>query len=171
MAQDGRAFGGPDGWSRFTVTLDPANTGIRLTRLLDMGVARQDAYITVNGAKAGTWKPLPASTVYHWKYQQVAIRPTLTSGKRAITVKNHFVSSAQDFNEFKYIVDQRVGGRWVQADVVDVGPNNLDREKAHRYRINRQTWQGIQYFPPVPIPNSNPSSDVSQSPSATPSPS
>ncbi|WP_162795509.1 hypothetical protein [Nonomuraea lactucae] len=47
VTDDGRAFG-PGGSSRFTVSIHPANTGIRLTRRLDATIAQQRATITVD---------------------------------------------------------------------------------------------------------------------------
>lgn len=156
LTDDGRAFG-QDGSSRFTVTVDPANTGVRLIRRLDAGIGRQSATITVNGAPAGSWQPLPVERVYRWKDQSVDIPPSLSAGRRSLTVVNTFVSSSQDFNEFLYVVKQRVNGIWTTADTVDVGPEHTADEEAHHYRIDdRQTFAGVQSFdyPPEHPPTS-----------------
>ncbi|MFC5826338.1 hypothetical protein [Nonomuraea insulae] len=146
LTDDGRAFG-QDGSSRFTVTVDPANTGVRLIRRLDAGIGMQSATITVNGSPAGSWQPLPVERAYRWKDQSVDIPPSLSAGRRSLTVVNTFVSSNQDFNEFLYVVKQRVNGVWTTADTVDVGPEHPADEKAHHYRIDdRQTFAGVQSF-------------------------
>jgi serine/threonine protein kinase len=145
VIDDGRAFG-PGGSSRFTVTIDPANTGVRLTRRLDAGIAMQSATIRVNGAKAGVWQPLPGEPVYRWKDQTVNIPSPLTAGRRSLTITNTFVSSTLDFNEFTYFVDHQVNGVWTRADTVDVGPGHPPSEAAHHYRITGQTFAGPRTF-------------------------
>ncbi|GGO05852.1 hypothetical protein GCM10010116_11490 [Microbispora rosea subsp. aerata] len=144
LTDDGRAFG-PGGSSRFTVRVDPANTGVRLTRLLDANVAKQRASITVNGAPAGEWKPLTGGS--GWLYQSVDLPPHLTAGRSSLVIVNTFVSSYWDFNEFLYIVWQRIDGEWTTADTVDVGPDHTDSETAHDYHITGETFQGPRTFP------------------------
>lgn len=150
VTDDGRAFG-VGGSSRFTVTVDPANTGIRLTRRLDGTVGGQHATITVNGVAAGAWEPLPANT-YGWVDQSVEIPAALTTGRRSLTIVNTFVASTVDFNEFRYTVHQRVGGVWSVADTVDVGPENTESEAAHGYRIIGETFRGVREFGYAPEP-------------------
>ncbi|MFB4278136.1 hypothetical protein ACBJ59_22790 [Nonomuraea sp. MTCD27] len=146
VTDDGRAFG-QGGSSRFTVTVDPANTGVRLIRRLDAGIGMQRATITVNGVPAGAWQPLHVERVYRWKDQSADIPPSLTSDRRSLTVVNTFVSSYQDFNEFLYVVKQKVNGVWSTADTVDVGPEHAASESAHGYRITGpQTFAGVQEF-------------------------
>ncbi|WP_433186043.1 protein kinase domain-containing protein [Actinoallomurus sp. CA-150999] len=144
VTDDGRAFGA-GGWSQFTVVVDPANTGVRLTRRLDSSVSGQSAAISVNGIHAGRWAPL-AGALTIWMDQTVELPASLTNGKITLTIRNTFESSSKDFNEFTYFVDQKLDGSWRQADVVDIGPNHLAAEKAHRYRITRRTWQGTRTF-------------------------
>ncbi len=145
VSDDGRAFG-LGGSSRFTVTVDPANTGVRLTRRLDVGVPLQHATITVNGAPAGVWRPLLGDTVYKWRNQVVTIPPALTAGKSSLTIVNTFVSSSLGFNEFLYVVEHRVNGVWSIADVVDIGPASAASEAAHDYRIVAEGWADTQTF-------------------------
>ncbi|GAA4131556.1 hypothetical protein [Actinomadura keratinilytica] len=144
LIDDGRAFGG-GGSSRFTVTVDPAHTEIRLTRRLDAAVARQTATVTVDGSLAAVWQPLHGES-QGWKEQSVVLPAALTAGRSRLTITNTFVSSALDFNEFAYFVDQKVGGAWSRADTVDIGPNHPDSEAAHRYRIANQTWYGTRHL-------------------------
>jgi hypothetical protein len=146
VTDDGRAFAGGGGSSRFTVTIDPANTGVRLTRRLDAGIAMQTASITVNETMAGSWPPLPLEPIYRWKDQSFDIPPRLTAGRGSITITNRFVSSELDFNEFTYLVDEKVNGVWSRADIFDVGPGHPMDEATHHYRITGQTWAGMRTF-------------------------
>jgi hypothetical protein len=144
VSDDGRAFGG-GGSSRFTVTVDPANTGVRLIRRLDVGVALQHATITVNGVPAGIWRPLLGDDTYKWRNQIVELPPGLTAGRRSLTIVNASVGSS-DFNEFRYLVEQQVDGAWSIADTVEVGPDHTASEAVHGYRIVGQGWEGTQTF-------------------------
>lgn len=144
VTDDGRAFG-PGGWSQFTVTVDPANTGIRLTRRLDSSVSAQSASVTVNGKKAGRWAPLDGARTI-WVDQTVELSRSSTKGGKVLTVRNSFESSTKDFNEFSYFVDQEIDGTWRRADVINLGPGHLAEEKAHRYRIKKRTWEGTRTF-------------------------
>ncbi|WP_344900220.1 hypothetical protein [Actinomadura meridiana] len=145
VTDDGRAFG-PGGSSRFTVTVDPRNTGVRLTRRLDAGIAEQTASITVEQAPAGAWQPLPVEPTYRWKDQSIDISPSLTAGRRSLTIVNTFVSSAEDFNEFIYFIDHKVNGIWSRADTVNVGPDHPASEAAHHYRVTGLTYAGTRTF-------------------------
>jgi hypothetical protein len=150
VSDDGRAFM-HGGSSRFTVAVDPGNSGVRLTRRLDAAVALQQATVTVNGAPAGKWLPLLADVDYKWRNQVVEISPALTAGRRSLTVVNTFVSSSGDFNEFLYVVDQKINGSWSAADKVDIGLDHTPSEAAHNYRIVGQTWSGTQTFAYPPL--------------------
>lgn len=138
---DGRAFG-QGGSSRFKVTIDPANTGVRVTRRLDAGIGMQTATITVNGARVGLWQPLSIEPVYRWKDQSIDIPPSLTAGRHSLNVTNTFVASAEDFNEFAYFISEKINGAWSTADILDVGPDHLPSEAAHHYRITHETFAG-----------------------------
>ena len=70
----------------------------------------------------------------------------LTAGKSQITITNEFVSSAVDFNEFRYDVSCLLNGEWTRTDTVDVGPNHPGEESAHNYTIAAPTWQGVRNF-------------------------
>ncbi|WP_285495148.1 hypothetical protein [Actinomadura sp. NBRC 104425] len=144
LTDDGRAFGS-GGSSRFTVIVDPAHSEIRLTRRLDAAIARQTATVAVNGELAEIWHPLHGEA-QGWKEQSIVLPPALTVGRRRLTITNTFVSSALDFNEFTYFVDQKVDGVWSRADTVDIGQNHPDSEAAHHYRIANQTWYGTRHL-------------------------
>ncbi|MDX3005455.1 DUF2961 domain-containing protein [Kribbella solani] len=138
IADDGRAF---VGGSSFTVKIDPANTGVTLTRRMDLRIGNQRAKILVDGAPAGEWAPLKAQGA-QWHDQSVELPAALTAGKSQITVTNQFVSSDLDFNEFAYWADSTVGGQLKRTDTLDVGPNHVADEQAHGYTITKQNWSG-----------------------------
>lgn len=150
---EGRAFGpdastpnAPRGSSSFKVAVDPGNDGVRLTRRLDPAIGKQTADITVDGEPAGRWGPSKQAGGGMWSEESVELPAALTAGKSEITVKNEFVSSDLDFNEFTYQADSITAddqGRATEhkrTDTVDVG--DPDDEKAHGYTITGQTWEG-----------------------------
>ncbi|MEV6154672.1 hypothetical protein AB0L53_30430 [Nonomuraea sp. NPDC052129] len=145
VSDDGRAFSA-GGSSRFTATVDPANSGVRLIRRLDAGVARQYATITVNGNPAGAWRQLPGDSTYKWREQIVEIPRTLTAGRRSLTIVNTFVSSSLGYNEFLYVIEQKINGAWATADTVDIGPDHTASEAAHDYHIVAEGWADTQTF-------------------------
>jgi hypothetical protein len=156
VTDDGRAFGrDSNAYSQFTVKINPANQGVRLTRRLDGGVASQVADVYVDGVKAGTWAPNSSTQSCNWQNESIDLPASLTAGKSQITIKNVFVSSSNDFNEFYYWVDSSVNGSYQQTDAVDVGPNNTASETAHNYSISEQTWSGVRDFC-YPPDSSNP---------------
>lgn len=139
-ADDGRAFGS-GGSSSFTLAVDPANQGVRLTKRIDATVANQVATVAVNGTVVGRWTALPQSKG-NYVDEAVDLPVSVTGGKSSITVTNTFVSSALDVNEFHYWADSLVNGVMKRTDTVDVGPNHVADETAHRYAIAGQTWSG-----------------------------
>jgi hypothetical protein len=141
---DGRAFGA-GGWSQFAVSVDPVNTGVRLTRRFDSGVSQQSAVFSVNGVWAGRWAPVEGAAAT-WLNQTAELPSAMTRGRRELTIRNTFDFSSKDFNEFVYLIDQEINGAWVRADVVDIGPGHPANEKAHNYHIANETWEGTQAF-------------------------
>jgi hypothetical protein len=148
FADDGRAFTGS---SQFTVKLDPANTGVKLTRRMDLRIGNQRANVLVDGVKVGEWAPRPAEGA-QWYDQVVDLPASATAGKSQITVKNEFVSSDLDFNEFTYWADSIVGGTAKRTDTVDVGPEHVADEQAHGYVIDKQAWSGSHSMPYAATP-------------------
>ncbi|QFY10419.1 DUF2961 domain-containing protein [Nonomuraea phyllanthi] len=138
-ADEGRAFG-RDGSSEFTVKIDPANDGVRLTRRIDPAIGRQVAKVLVDGEEVAQWPPSALGAAGMWAEESVDLPAAATRGKSQITIKNVFVSSDLDYNEFTYWVDS-AGER---TDTVDVG--DAADEAAHGYRIAAQTWQGERTF-------------------------
>jgi Protein of unknown function (DUF2961) len=152
LTDDGRAFGS-GGYSQFTASLDPSNTAVRLTRRLDPSIGNQVANVLVDGVQVAQWTAMAAVTSGPWADQTVSLPASSTAGKSTITIRNAFVSSNLDFNEFTYFVDQQVGGVWSRADTIDVGPDHTAVEAAHGYQIASQTWQGVRTFQ-YPLPGS-----------------
>jgi hypothetical protein len=142
---DGRAFGA-GGDSQFTLKIDPANTGVRLTRRLDATIGHQSAQVLVDGVAVATWAPLPVAGACRWVDQSVDLPASATAGKSSITIRNQFVSSDLDFNEFEYWADSTVGGQPVRTDTLDLGPSHTADESAHGYSIVAQTWEGSNNF-------------------------
>ncbi len=143
LTDDGRAFGRDSGaYSQFTLALDPSNDGVRLTRRLNPDVADQRADISVDGAKVAAWAPLPRQAGGVWLDQSVDLPASATAGKSQITVRNAFVSSSNDFNEYTYWADSIVDGQPQRTDMVDVGPEHVQNEAAHHYSIAQQSYAG-----------------------------
>ncbi|MGW3605079.1 DUF2961 domain-containing protein [Micromonospora sp. NPDC005161] len=141
VADDGRAYGSGGG-SEFRVAVDPANAGVRLTRRLDPHIGHQRAQVVVDGVPVAEWPandPVPFGT---WLDQTVDLPASATAGKSTITIRNQFISSDLDVNEFTYWVDSLVAGTAKRTDTLDLGPSHTDAEAAHSYRITTQTWQG-----------------------------
>lgn len=147
VADDGRAFGLDGGASsQFTVAIDPHNQGVRLTRRLDAEVGAQVADVYVDGQRVAQWAPNPTQSGCTWANESVNLPASATAGKSKITIRNVFVSSSNDFNEFTYWVDSMVNGQPVRTDTVDVGPNHTANEAAHGYTITQQTFSGVRNF-------------------------
>jgi hypothetical protein len=145
VVDDGRAFGG-GGSSQFTVAINPANQGVTITRRYDPEIGNQVANIYVDGTLAGQWSTGAAVPAGPWADVTVTLPSKLTAGKSQITITNEFVSSAVDFNEFRYDVSCLLNGEWTRTDTVDVGPNHPGEESAHNYTIAAPTWQGVRNF-------------------------
>ncbi|MFI7129332.1 glycoside hydrolase family 172 protein [Nonomuraea sp. NPDC050153] len=136
---EGRAFGA-NGFSQFTVAIDPANDGVRLTRRIDPAIGNQAATILVDGQEVARWVPSEPGHAGLWAEEVADLPASATRGKSRITVKNVFVSSDLDYNEFTYWVDSDDR----RTDTVDVG--DAADEAAHGYAIAGQTWQGVRTF-------------------------
>ena len=141
VVDDGRAFG-TGGSSSFQVAIDPANTGVRLTRRYDPHVGHQRARLLVDGRPVGDWDSGAPGAAGVWADQTLQVPAELVRGKSRITVVNEFLASDVDVNEFHYTVASQLPGGWRRTDVMDLGPNHPGEEAAHGYRIDRQSWQG-----------------------------
>lgn len=150
---DGRAFGS-HGWSSVMFHLDPSNDRCSLTRRVDRSIGHQKVSVTVDGQHAGVLSSGPAQNGT-WDDQEFDLDSSLTRGKSTIVVGTEFISSDTDTNEFMYALhcvplghwslpSYGPSGNWTLMDVVNIGPNNVHDENAHRYRIHNQTWQGVR---------------------------
>ena len=119
---------------------------MRITRRLDPQIGQQKARLLVDGQPAGTWDSGPAQPAGRWANQTIEVPAALAAGKSILQVRNEFVSSSLDVNEFRYDVHSKVGGDWRRTDVVDIGPGNPGDEKAHDYTITGLNWQGYRVF-------------------------
>jgi len=90
------------GTSQFTMSINPANQGVRLSRIMDHGVANQKARVYVNNAQVGTWYTGGVNLSHKARYDSFEIPASFTFGKSSITIKIQFISSANDWNEFVY---------------------------------------------------------------------
>lgn len=144
ITDDGRAFKGA---SSFTVKIDPDNEGVELTRRYDSLIADQKANLIVDGEQVGTWQT-GEPTGGQWADETIEIPASVTAGKSEITIRNEFVSSSVDFNEFRYWVDSVKNGEKTRSDMVDVGPGDEARasEQAHDYTIENQMWEGQRTY-------------------------
>jgi hypothetical protein len=142
IVDDGRAFTGS---SEYTAAIDPNNDGIRITRRFDTVIGNQFAKILVDGVEAGEWAKLPAAGP-GWRDQVVEIPASLTAGKDKVIIKNQYVSSDVDFNEFRYIIESKVNEKWVETDVMNMGPDSLEDEAAHNYKIVDPKWEGVRNY-------------------------
>ncbi|PPK68499.1 DUF2961 domain-containing protein [Actinokineospora auranticolor] len=127
------------GRSAFTVRIDPANRGVRLTRTYDADLAGQRATILVDGKPAGEWASTPAGPAGQWAAQSVELPATATAGKSRITVTTE---ARTPFAEFRYDVHSRLGTSWTRTDVFDTGPWQPGTEQAHAYSATNVIWQG-----------------------------
>lgn len=144
VVDDGRAYG-RNGGSSFTVAVDPANEGVRLTRRYDRSVGNQRAAVTVDGSPVGEWRSGPPAEG-RWGDQVLPVPASVSAGKSSLSVDNRFISSDIDVNEFRYDVHSRVDGQWVRTDVLDVGPNNPNDEAVHGYAIRGGTFEGLRPY-------------------------
>ncbi|MBD0378782.1 DUF2961 domain-containing protein [Paenibacillus sedimenti] len=140
FTDDGRAFG-KNGYSEFRISIDPNNEGVRLIRRVDQKIGNQRARVLVDGVEAGEWKPIPPKDG-QWFDQAVELPKSVTGGKSSVVIRNEFISSDLDFNEFAYWADSHVGEQLKRTDTLDVGPSHKTNEHEHAYSIKAQTWEG-----------------------------
>ncbi|HZX56093.1 MAG TPA: glycoside hydrolase family 172 protein, partial [Ilumatobacteraceae bacterium] len=90
------------GTSQFRMAINPGNQGVRLSRIMDIGVANQKAAIYVDNALVGTWFSGGVNSYHRAYYDSFEIPASFTSGKSSVTIRVQFVSSAKDWNEYVY---------------------------------------------------------------------
>ncbi|MBS1794722.1 MAG: DUF2961 domain-containing protein [Acidobacteria bacterium] len=104
----GRAF---NGFSRFTVRLDPENSGVKLRRRINRaGNGVQTARVYVDGEDAGVWHIVQTSYApidQAWQESEFEIPARFTAGKEKATVRIEYLKSDGnngEINEFYYWV-------------------------------------------------------------------
>jgi hypothetical protein len=127
-------------------TIDRKNSGVRITRRLDSSVLNQIANIHIDDMPAGKWNSTKFTQKESYAEETVQIDPNLTKNKTHITVRQDFVSSGFDFNEFRYDIHCLVNGIWIRTDVLDLGPDHPGEERTHQYEIHNQTFAGKRHF-------------------------
>lgn len=105
---DGRAF---NGYSQFTVKLDPENTGVKLRRRVNRsGSAVQSAKVYVYGQETGIWQIVQSEYVpisQAWLDSEYEIPAEFTRGKSNVDIKVEYLKSDGnngEINEFYYWV-------------------------------------------------------------------
>ena len=146
VTDDGRAFG-KGGSSNFKMAVDGSAARCSLTRRLDRTVGNQKATVTIDGRPAGEWQPLSSENATFFD-QVLVLGPETTKGKSIVMVKNTFVSSDLDFNEFYYAshCTMEDSSDWHLTDLLNVGWNNLHDEAYHEYEITGKTWEGLRQW-------------------------
>lgn len=144
ITDDGRAHVGS---SEFTLNLGGANSPVTLVRRLDYGIADQHAAVYVNGVYAGDWIDAGSDDADHWRDSSFSLPLSMTEGKASVRVRVQFVSSSNDWNEFRY--QAVVNG--APVDTLDVG--NVASESAHNYVITDARFLGTRTFtyPPTAV--------------------
>jgi hypothetical protein len=145
IADDGRAFGA-GGWSSSRMAIDPANKGVRLTRRLDPGIGYHVARVEVNGVAVGQWSGVPPQANGTWLEQSIEIPASITANQSFINVRNVFVSSGYDFNEFTYWADSELPERLTKLVSVShgiAGPDQAQLEGDEKWYVGDQRTPAI----------------------------
>jgi Protein of unknown function (DUF2961) len=71
----------------FQLAINPANDGVRLTRISDQNLSYQTANVYINGSLAGMWVEPWNNPGYRWLNDVFEIPGNLTAGRKAIDVQ------------------------------------------------------------------------------------
>ncbi|HEX8521210.1 MAG TPA: DUF2961 domain-containing protein [Tepidisphaeraceae bacterium] len=145
------------GYSEFTLALPGGTSPVTLVRRLDFGVGNQKANVLVDGISAGQWFDAGSDQVYHWRDSSFALPLARTAGKTSIRVRVQFVSSDNDWNEFRYTAV----ANGAAVDTVDVG--TAASETSHGYVINTPLFNGTRTFTYPPPAGDAPFTDEGRS--------
>ncbi|MEN8157164.1 MAG: DUF2961 domain-containing protein [Bacteroidota bacterium] len=126
-------------FSQFEMEINPDASKIILRRRFDYGVGNQKAGIYIDNVLAGTMESPGNDMIDRWRDIDFEIPKSLIGANTRITIKVKFVSSDNDWNEFRYwtICDDEV------TDELDV--NNATSETAHNY-TSSGGWSGDNTF-------------------------
>jgi hypothetical protein len=93
--------------TRFRVSVDPANRGVRLRRLADLGGGAQAARVTVNGTFAGEWRSTEVNATLRWAELEFEIPAGLSAGQRTLDVELDARTSPTPWTAYEYVVFSR----------------------------------------------------------------
>lgn len=99
ITDNGRAHTGS---SQFNIAINPNNDGVVLRRRFDQTIANQQANVYVDNVLVGAWYVAGGNGFHQWRDSDFAIPASFTSGKSKVQVRVQFVSSTNDWNEFRY---------------------------------------------------------------------
>lgn len=151
IGDDGRAN---TGYSQFTMKVKPGASEYKLVRRLNYGIANQKARVYVDGVDAGIWFDEGASSVGDaWMNSEFIIPSNLVGTKTSVVVKIEFISSAIDWNEFRYWM-YCDGGLTDEFDV-----RNTESESLHSY-TSTGGWQGCVQFDYIDTAVDDPLADI-----------
>lgn len=90
--------------TRLTVAVDPANEGVRLRRLADIGAGAQVARVSVDGAFAGVWHTTEVNPTLRWAELELELPAALTAGRAQLTIDIDATASPTPWTAFDYTV-------------------------------------------------------------------
>jgi hypothetical protein len=88
--------------TRFRVTVEEANRGVRLRRLADIGGGRQAARVVVDGAFAGAWQTSEVNPTLRWAEPEFEVPAALSAGRRTLAVELDARDSPTPWTAFEY---------------------------------------------------------------------
>jgi hypothetical protein len=88
-----------EGFTQFTMALQPDNAGAILRRQFDQSITNQSANVYVDGALVGTWYFAGGNPWHCWRDSDFMIPASYTSGKSSIQIK---IFSAGNWTEYYY---------------------------------------------------------------------
>jgi hypothetical protein len=94
---------------QFKAAVDPANSGVRLTRTGDQNQAYQSADVFVDGKPVGTWLEPLGNQSSRWLDDSFEIPATFTAGKSSVQVTLAPTGGAPAWSAARYQVLSRVG--------------------------------------------------------------
>jgi hypothetical protein len=89
------------------VAVDPANRGVRLRRLADLGGGTQAARVLVNGAFAGLWRSTEVNATLRWAELEFEIPAGLSAGESVLDVELDATISPTPWTAHEYVVLSR----------------------------------------------------------------
>ena len=90
--------------TRFRVAIDPANRGVRLRRLADIGAGTQSAVVRVNGTAVGTWHSAEVNPNQRWADLDFEIPAGSTAGHDHLDVELDATGSPTPWTAYGYTV-------------------------------------------------------------------